>query len=232
MTTSTVLSRDSRRRGGPVPRPPRAGVGTVVALIVAALLLSVVLVPFAAAYRVVSAGGSAATTPTDAIVVLGAAQLNGQPSPVLANRLAHAASLYNAGVAPTIITVGGNQPGDAYTEGEVGREYLIANGIPEDRVIAIESGSDTESSLTAVAQEMAAAGLSSATLVSDPAHMARSEAIADRLGISATTNPTTSGDGSQMTAEYVARETLGYLDYVLVQQWPQDRVIPPAPRGS
>lgn len=196
-------------------------------IVLAVVALLLVVVPFSAVVHVVRTANAHATTPTDAIIVLGAAQLNGVPSPVLANRLEQAHELYDAGLAPTIITVGGNQPGDIYTEGEVGRDYLVAAGVPAENVIGVPEGSDTLTSLTAVAEVMAAMGLSSATIVSDPTHMARSVAIADRLGMRAQPNATHGGDGTEVTEQYVARETAGYLYFVLAQQWSVPRVVPP-----
>ena len=210
------------------PPPPRRGWATAVGLLLAALLLVAAVVPFAAAAHVVRMSSSQVATGTDAIVVLGAAQFNGTPSPVFANRLDHAAELYRDGVAPTVITVGGNQPGDLYTEAEAGKMYLEESGVPAENVIAVPAGEDTLTSLTAVAEEMADRGWSSITVVSDPTHMARSLAIADRLGMVAQPNATELGDGADVTAEYVARETVGYLYFVFAGQWSVDRIIPTA----
>src|SRR6201999_3951792 len=70
----------------------------------------------------------------DVVVVLGAAQYDGEPSAVLSARLDHAARLWRSGVAPTIVTVGGRRAGDAYTEAEAGQRYLVSYGVPEDAV--------------------------------------------------------------------------------------------------
>lgn len=192
---------------------------------VAALLLLVAIVPLAASLHVVRLANTHITTPTDAIVVLGAAQFNGTPTPVFANRLEHARELYDAGVAPTIITVGGKQPGDAYTEAEAGRSYLIDAGVPAESIVAVEAGSDTLTSLEPAAAVMSDLGIRDVTIVSDPTHMARSVAIADRLGLTAHPNGTSIGDGANVTAEYVSRETVGYLYFLLVEQWPVSQVL-------
>lgn len=194
---------------------------------VTTLALLVLLVPLVAAFHVSREAAKDDRVPTDTIVVLGAAQFNGEPSPVLRTRLDHAAELYREGVAPTIITVGGNQPGDLYTEAEAGRNYLVEQGIPAANVIAVGVGNDTIDSLKAVAVQMAGLGSRSATVVSDPTHMARSLSIADRLGIEAHGSPTDSGDGTQVTAEYVAREATGFLFFLINQQWSVPRVIAP-----
>lgn len=225
MAAQAEFTRERVRR--PVaPERPRRGWGAAVGLVVAGVLLVLVATPFASAYHTVQMAHRHATAPTDAIVVLGAAQLNGTPTPIFANRLDHARELYDAGVAPRIITVGGKQPGDAYTEGDAGRDYLISEGVPAEALTSVPEGVDTVTSLQAVAAQMAGARLSSATIVSDPTHMARSVAIADRLGISAQPNPTEVGDGTNVTSEYVSRETLGYLYFALVEQWGVDRVLP------
>ncbi len=196
-------------------------------MIIAVFALLVIIVPFASAYHVWHMASVHSTVRTDTIIVLGAAQYDGVPSPVFANRLDHAKSLYDQGVAEHIITVGGKQPGDQFTEGEAGRAYLEAAGVPGEDLEAMMTGSDTLQSLEAVAGFMNERGWRSSTIVSDPAHMARSAAIATTLGMAAQTNPTPSGPGSQITAEYIARETVGYLYYVGVQQWSVPRVIAP-----
>ena len=192
---------------------------------IAALLLLIAIVPLAASLHVVRMAHTQVTTPSDGIVVLGAAQFNGTPSPVFANRLDHAQELYESGVAPTIITVGGKQPGDAYTEADAGRNYLIEAGVPAESVIAVEAGSDTLTSLTSAADVMGDLGIRDVTIVSDPTHMARSLAIADRLGMRAQPNGTSNGDGTNVTAEYVSRETVGYLYFLLAEQWPVSQVL-------
>ena len=184
----------------------------------AVLVALAVLLPAAAALRVVTAARQDDRTPTDAVVVLGAAQFDGRPSPVLEARLAHAGELYREGVAPHVVTVGSNQPGDRTTEAAVGTEWLVAAGVPRTDVTAVPVGHDTLSSLIAVAHLMASRGWTSATLVTDPAHEARSLAMARALGISAHGSPTRSGSGSSLTVEYVVRETEGLLYFWLVER--------------
>lgn len=206
-------------------RRPHAGLPAVIGIaIVAAVLLP--LIVFGGAYTYVSSESSV-TQPqqTDAIVVLGAAQFDGKPSPVLKARLSHALDLFRAGTAPRIITVGGKQTGDRFTEAGVGREWLISHGVPASAVFAARDGSNTRESLVSVAELAAAKGWSSITLDSDPAHMARSRAIANRLGFDVHTNPTQNGDGSQATSEYLFRETLAYLAFESRDQWDVPRII-------
>jgi uncharacterized SAM-binding protein YcdF (DUF218 family) len=153
----------------------------------------------------------------DAIVVLGAAQYDGEPSPVFAGRLDHAALLYEQGRADRVIVLGGGQPGDRFTEAEAGRTYLLENGLPEEAIVPVPEGHTTFESLRAAAPVMRDAGMDSAFLVSDPWHNARVERMAADLGIdghasatwqSAATSQETRGEG------YV-RETFAYLYYRL-----------------
>ncbi len=96
---------------------------------------------------------------SDVIVVLGAAQFDGRPSSVFTARLVHARNLWRDDVAPRIVTVGGNQAGDRYTEASSGKKWLAENGVPESRVTAVETGGDTLSSLEAVEKQMQQDGL-------------------------------------------------------------------------
>jgi uncharacterized SAM-binding protein YcdF (DUF218 family) len=153
----------------------------------------------------------------DAIVVLGAAQYNGVPSPVFQGRLDHAALLWQQGRADIVFTVGSKQPGDRHTEAEAGRDYLIEHGVPEDRIVAVDIGHTTYQSLQAVVHEMRDRQLTTAFLVSDPWHNARIVAMADDLGVEGHASATwTSADASQESrARAYLRETFAYLYYRL-----------------
>jgi vancomycin permeability regulator SanA len=154
----------------------------------------------------------------DAIVVLGAAQYNGRPSPVFRGRLDHAVLLWGQDKSDLVITVGANQPGDRTTEAEAGRKYLAAQGVPDDAIVALPIGHTTLESLEAVARELRRRELDSAFLVSDPWHNARIEAMADDLGFDGHASATwTSAATSEQTrgAGYL-RETLAYLEYRLL----------------
>ncbi|MBB1020697.1 MULTISPECIES: YdcF family protein [Dietzia] len=157
-----------------------------------ALLLCLVIPGFIA-FRVWHVARIDDRTPADAIVVLGAAQYNGVPTPVFQARLEHAALLYDEGVAPQIITVGGGQPGDLYTEAGSGRAYLTRLGVPPEAVLAVETGTNTEGSLDAVAQTVRDQGGQSVVLVSDPTHSYRSRMMARDAGLDAWTSPTRHG---------------------------------------
>src|SRR5262249_59217056 len=138
-------------------------------------------------------GGGAREPPprrSDAIVVLGAAQYSGTPSPVFKARLDHAAALYDEHVAPLVVVTGGKQTGDMFTEATSGANYLHQKGIP-DRAILRETTSHTSwESLAAAARVLRSRGEKQVVLVSDPFHALRIRSIASELGLDAVTSPT------------------------------------------
>lgn len=156
-------------------------------------LLLCLAVPGFVAFRVWQVAREDDRTSADAIVVLGAAQYDGVPTPVFQSRLDHAASLYEQGVAPQIITVGGNQPGDRFTEAGAGRSYLATLGVPPTAILAVETGSNTVGSLDAVALTVGDQGGNSVVLVSDPTHSYRARMMARDAGLDAWTSPTRQG---------------------------------------
>lgn len=139
--------------------------------------------------------------PADAIVVLGAAQYDGRPSPVLRARLDHAIDLYRDGIAPILVLTGGVGARDTISEAEVGLRYARAAGVPTRSILLERAGLDTEESMTAVAKLMRARGLDSAVLVSDPFHMLRLRVTSARLGIRAFSSPTRNSPISLGSAE-------------------------------
>jgi uncharacterized SAM-binding protein YcdF (DUF218 family) len=126
--------------------------------------------------------------PADAIVVLGAAEYDGRPSPVFRARLDHALTLYRRGIAPLMITLGG-AGGDAYSEGGVGREYLRSRGVPESAIIAETQSRNTEESARRVAVIARANGLRQLVIVSDGTHLFRIHAICAANGLNVLTSP-------------------------------------------
>lgn len=130
--------------------------------------------------------------PADAIVVLGAAQYNGRPSPVLRARLDHALALYRDGAAPLVLVTGGVGRGDTTSEALVGRRYLVAHGVPAKGVVAQPQGRTTMASMSAVAAWLRARGFHRVVLVSDPFHMFRLRLEARRTDLIAYTSPTES----------------------------------------
>lgn len=184
--------------------------------LIAALLLGAFLVVAGTAARVWWVARQDARPRSDAIVVLGASQFDGRPSAVFRARLDHAKSLYDDGVAPRIVTVGGGRPGDRFTEAEAGARYLRSAGVLS--VVAIGVGGDTLQSLKALDDRFEGEGWESAVLVTDPWHSLRSRRMAQDLGIFAATSPARTGPAvaSRSTElRYVARETAAYLYYRL-----------------
>lgn len=119
----------------------------------------------------------------DIIVVLGAAEYNGRPSPVLRARLDHAFDLYAKGLAQLILTTGGAGGDEQFTEGQVGRDYLVRRGIPSERIVVEGEGDTTVSTVLAVSEIMRRMGLTSAILVSDGYHIFRSKRILQHQGM-------------------------------------------------
>ncbi len=148
--------------------------------VAAAVLVAGWLVSLAA---VVRAAHRDAAAPADAIVVLGAAQYNGRPSPVFRARLDHAAALFRRGLAPRLLVTGGVGTGDTVSEAVVGRRYLLAGGADPTAVVAIATGRSTEPSLQAAAAWIRAHAGRRAVLVSDGFHMLRLSITARRLGL-------------------------------------------------
>lgn len=150
---------------------------------------------------------------SDAIIVLGAAQYNGRPSPVLEARLRKARELWRDEVAPVIVTVGGGAQGDTTTEADAGREWLAANGVSAEAVVAVAAGNNTQSSLDAVGELFDERGWESAVLVTDPWHTFRAKAMARAAGIDGVSAPARSGPVVQTReaqARYIVRESLAY----------------------
>ncbi|MFB4308065.1 YdcF family protein [Actinomadura sp. GTD37] len=224
---------------------------TVPLSVVLGLLAIAVLTPLTVGARIWYQARQDERPRSDAIIVLGAAQYNGVPSPTLKWRLQHALKLYRDGVAPAIVTVGGKAPGDDYTEAGTGRAWLIKEGgVPASKVFAVPDGRDTLASLKAVGAEFDRHHWSSAVIVTDPWHGLRSKKMAGDQGIEAAVSPTRSGPSVQTRDtqfNYIVRETGGYLSYVLLGKSVQvpDETIkriridpsgtpspPPSPSGS
>lgn len=178
----------------------RAFGGIVVAVILMALGWAAVVVAVA-----VQAAHDQATA-ADAIAVLGAAQYNGRPSPVFRARLDHAATLYQRGLAPTVLVTGGVGARDTLNEANVGRSYLVRLGIPDEAVIPLAGGHDTFSSIDQVRRWFDGRDSRRVLLVSDGFHMLRLQIIARRLGLTPYTSPAA---GSPIHAN--VRRNTGYL---------------------
>lgn len=154
--------------------------------------------------------------PSDAIGVFGAAEYDGKPSPVFRARLDHALALYGRGIAPLIITLGG-AGGDQYSEGAVGREYLMGQGVPEGSIIAETVSRNTEDSARRIAVIARANGLKRLVIVSDGTHLFRIHAIcaADGLDVLTSPRPHVAVEGGSDELERVAHEILSYTAWRL-----------------
>lgn len=139
-----------------------------------------------------------------AVIVLGAAQYNGKPSPVLRARLDHAVELRRAGLAPLIVVTGGIGSGDIESEATVGRRYVIGQGVPDSAVVVLARGTDTDETMEAVAGWVEARGIAEVILVSDAFHLARLRVVAHRHGLVAWTSPAA-------TSPIVGDREWGYL---------------------
>jgi uncharacterized SAM-binding protein YcdF (DUF218 family) len=190
--------------------------GSLVTRVFGAAVLAFVLLVTSTALAIWWNARQDARPRSDAIVVLGSAQYNGVPSSIFEARLEHARSLYDDGVAPVIVTVGGKADGDQFTEAEAGEEYLAEAGVPSDALLAVPEGADTLESMRAVSAAFDERGWHSAVLVTDPWHSLRAERMAEDSGMAATSSPTRQGPAVQTRAtqfRYILRETAGYLLY-------------------
>jgi uncharacterized SAM-binding protein YcdF (DUF218 family) len=171
--------------------------------------------------------------PADAIVVMGAAQYAGRPSPVLKARLDHAIALYGRGLAPRLVLTGGVGEGDTTSEAAVGRRYARRQGVPDTALLTEEHGRTTTESLYAVAALLDGEGAGRVILVSDRFHMLRLRIIAGRLGMTAFTSPTRSSpieasDDKQWS--YVLSESVKVPLTVVLGRYADRLVAPEAVR--
>jgi uncharacterized SAM-binding protein YcdF (DUF218 family) len=153
--------------------------------LIAVAALAVVVYSVAVAYRIVRASRGDALRKADAIVVFGAAEYAGRPSPVWKARLDHSYDLFQQGLAPVIITTGGAGLDPVYTEGGVGRDYLLKEGVPDVNLIAETQGNDTAESADRVSTIMHTNHMKTALVVSDAYHIFRIKRLMATEGIEA-----------------------------------------------
>jgi len=198
MKLSTAIQPSRRNR----PLWTLAAVALLFALIVAITSL-----------RIVHEAGKQELHPADAIVVFGAAEYAGRPSPVLRARLDHAYDLYAKHLAPVIMTTGGAAEDPSYSEGGVGHDYLMRRGVPERNLIAETLGTDTAHSAERLGVIMRANGMKSCLAVSDEYHVFRIKKLLEHEGIMVYVAPRTGsrpkGVFQRMLA--VLREAMSYL---------------------
>jgi len=157
-------------------------------LYAAAVLVLAIWASFIVA--IVDAGRRDEAAPADAIIVLGAAQYEGRPSPVLRARLEHAVSLWKLGLAPRMIVTGGRGVGDTTSEAAVGMRYLVQRGVPADSISMDTEGLTTSQSMVAVRRLLSTKSYPSVVIVSDPFHMLRLAILARRLHMIPLLSPT------------------------------------------
>jgi len=152
----------------------------------------------------------------DAIVVMGAAQLDGRPGDVLKARLEESVRIYKKDLAPRIYTLGSGAPGDRFTEAAAGKRWLTSQGIKKSAIISIPQGRDSYSSITALAKKVNQTKIRDIIIVTDPYHCLRSTTMANDQGFVATCSPTQRGVGSLESASYRywLREAGAYLAYI------------------
>lgn len=150
--------------------------------------------------------------PADAIIVLGAAEYRGRPSPVLEARLNHALILYFRGLAPRVITTGGAGGDPVFTEGSVGRAYLTHHGVPPEAIVVEREGESTAQSVAAVAEIMRRMNLRSAIVVSDGYHIFRVKKMLESSGMKVYGSPRPSIPPGEWRAQWQdLRQAVGYL---------------------
>ena len=188
----------------------------IVKLVIATVLLVVIVLPLYVGGRVWYTANQADPVKSDAIVVLGAAQFDGVPSPVLEARLREAKRIFEKDLAPRILTVGSRAPGDRTTEAASGFSWLVDQGVAKKFVDSIPYGRDTFASTKSYVDVMKKLNLKTAIIVTDQYHCLRAVTMASDLGISATCAPTRTGPASTSNSSfrYLVRETGAYLAYV------------------
>lgn len=143
-------------------------------------------------FQVWNAGRSASREPVDALIVLGAAQYDGRPSPQFQARLDHTLELWNLNLASYIVVTGGKQTGDRFTESQAARKFLMSKGVASHLIFEENTGTTTYESLLAVSQIATERNISRVLIVSDPFHVLRAKLIAEEVGLVAFTSPTRS----------------------------------------
>lgn len=174
----------------------------VVAIGVVALLVLYVGITFVQVWR---ASNVDEVSPAGAIVVMGAAQYDGRPSPVLQARLDHALELYEAGVAPVIVVTGGRQEGDRFTEATTGYNYLRDHGVPDGSILKEVQGRSTYESIAATARFLHDDGIDDVVLISGPAQSKRMEGIAGEVGLDVQVSPA----GTDPSLGSLVKESVG-----------------------
>ncbi len=184
-----------------------------VPLVLLALAGAVALFLGVTGSRIVAAAGESPAAKADAIVIFGAAQYAGRPSPVFKARLDHGYELFEGGMAPMVITTGGAGQDPEFSEGGVGRDYLLRRGVPEKSLIAETQGSDTAQSAGRVGNIMRVNGMHRCIAVSDAYHVFRIRALLEREGVEVEVAPRPESRPHSVWERFwaVMREAISYL---------------------
>jgi uncharacterized SAM-binding protein YcdF (DUF218 family) len=198
--------------------PPRSRAKRVLLITLAAAATAWVT----SAMLVLWFASSERAAPADAIVVLGAAQYRGRPSPVLRTRLDHAVGLYARGIAPRLVLTGGIAEGDTASEAAVSRTYVMRQGVPDTAILLENDGRTTHQSIRAVALLLKSRELDRAVIVSDGYHLFRAWTSARHHGLTVLTSPARPDEG---VMTQVARQPMTFLaetvkaPLALVMEW-------------
>ncbi len=201
--------------------PPRLG-----NRILRGALITLVMAWSVSAASVLLWGARDRARASDAIVVLGAAQYVGRPSPVLRARLDHALDLWQRGLAPRLIFTGGTGVGDTTSEAAVSRIYALKHGVPDTAILMENEGRTTRESLAAVSAIMHARQMRTAILVSDPFHMLRLRILSTQYGVDAYTSPTKTSPISANKAQalaYVLSESIKVPTMIVAHTFALDK---------
>ena len=193
----------------------RSAIRTILQVVVAGIVASVALLAYAA-YRIDAQGALDERREADAIVVLGAAQYNGTPTPVFEARLEHAVQLYHDRLARYLVVTGGKLPADITTEAATARAWAIAHGVPADAILFEDQGRTTLESIEAVGAIFRQHGFTTGVFVSDRTHMLRVLRMASDQGIDAFGSPTTTSPTDRDAARHgkaLLHELAGLVAY-------------------
>ncbi len=180
---------------------------------------------FVSLLQVWNTGRSADRQPVGAIVVLGAAQYDGRPSPQLQARLDHALELWNLNLASYIVVTGGKQEGDRFTEAAASRKFLESSGVASDLIFEENSGTTTYASLFAVSRVVRDLEIDRVLIVSDPFHLLRAKLIANEVGLDASSSSTRTsviqgGDAFRRNLQEAAGVAIGRIvGFQRVDSW-------------
>ncbi|HEX8984724.1 MAG TPA: YdcF family protein [Bryobacteraceae bacterium] len=190
----------------------RRRIGQVLKIVLLALPLLAAAIVVRTAVRIERQSTIDEAHAADVILILGAAEYRGKPSPVLRGRLEHGLELYREKRAPLILTTGGAGGDPVFTEGEVGRDYLIRHGVPSEAILVETEGASTMHSLAASAEIMQRMQLKSCIVVSDGYHIYRAKKMLESHGflVYGSPRPSAPGSSSRQWWTYV-RQSVGYL---------------------